>query len=41
MSGNSNGTSTELQPNKNTEDINFRKNKKNMSNEEQISEKEE
>ena len=41
MSGNSNGTSAELQPNKNTEDINFRKNKENMSNEEQISEKEE
>ena len=39
MSGNSNGTSAELQPNKNTEDINFRKNKENMSNEEQYQKK--
>ena len=41
MSVNFDGTSADLQPNKNTEDINNRKNKENASNEEQISEKEE
>ena len=34
-------TSAELQPNKNTEDINNRKNKEKISNKEQTSEKEE
>ena len=33
MATNSDGTSVELQPNKNTEDINNRKNKENTSNE--------
>ena len=41
MSVNFDGTSADLQPNKNTEDINNRKNKENASNEEQISGKEE
>ena len=41
MSVNFDGTSGDLQPNKNTEDINNRKNKENASNEEQISGKEE
>ena len=35
MPANFDGTSAELQPNKNSEDINNRKNKKNTSNEEQ------
>ena len=35
MPANFEGTSAELQPNKNSEDINNRKNKKNTSNEEQ------
>ena len=41
MLANFDGTTAEFQPNKNTEDINNRKNKENTSNEEQISEKEE
>ena len=41
MSVNFDGTSADLQPSKNTEDINNRKNKENASNEEQISGKEE
>ena len=39
MLANFDGTTAEFQPNKNTEDINNRKNKENTSNEEQISEK--
>ena len=41
MLANFDGTSAELQTNKNTEDTNNRKNKENTSNEEQISETEE
>ena len=41
MSANFDDTSGELQGNKNTEDINNRKNKEITSNEEQISEKDE
>ena len=40
MPANPDGTSTEPQPNKNTEDINNSKNKNDTSNKEQISEKE-
>ena len=40
MPANFDGTSAEPQPNKNTEDVNHRKNKENMPNE-QLSEKEE
>ena len=40
MSPNFDGISADLQPNKNTEDTNNKKNKENMPNEEQISEKE-
>ena len=39
MPANFDGTNAEIQPNKNTEDMNNRKNKENNSNEEQISEK--
>ena len=41
MPANFDGTNAEIQPNKNTEDMNNRKNKENNSNEEQISEKKE
>ena len=41
MPVNFDGTSAELQPNKNTDYVNNSKNKENTSNEEQISEKEE
>ena len=40
MPANFDGTSAEIQPDKNKEDINNRKNKENTSNEEEISEKE-
>ena len=39
MSVNFGGTNAEPQPNKNTDDINNRKNKENTSNKEQISER--
>ena len=41
MPANFDGTSVEIQPNKNIEDVNNSKNKENTSNEEQIPEKEE